>query len=196
MFGLEWNPQVNVGDILTLTGFVLTIVGLFFTGIQLRRNTAAQKARFLLEFTERYFSDSAVRRFFYQVDYNQIELDFSDRERPLMTRPVPSLDGTVQEWKTDYFLLSDEERCLDSLLYTFDVIGRMLKERVITLEEVDIIGFQALQVLRNLSVKNYLEWLDEEHENAGRTERAHDGARYLVETLERKQEKERRKRLQ
>jgi hypothetical protein len=195
MFGLEWNPQVSVRDMLVLIGFVLTIVGLLLTAIQLRRNAEAQKAGFLLEFTERYFGDSAVRRFFYQIDYNQIELDFPEGEPPLMRRSIPSRGGTDQEWKEDWFLLSAEERWLDSLLYTFDVVGHMLKNGVITLDEADIIGFQVSRVLRNASVERYLKWLDKENEWENRSERAHHGARYLAEALEKKHEKERQKRL-
>ena len=159
MSSLQWNPEIGVGDLLTLLGFTFTIASLIFAGLQLRRNMATQRAQFLLDFTERYFSDSDVRKFFYKIDYGEFKLDFNQ------------------------FIGSDEERWLDSLLYTFDVIGRMIKMRVVSVEEVDIIGFQASRVLRNPEVKEYLKWLDGEHRGEGRSKRAHDDARYLVETL-------------
>lgn len=159
MFSLQWNSEISIGDILTIVGFIFTIISLVFAGVQLRRNTSVQRAQFLLDITERYFRDSEIRKFFYDLDYRNFTLDFQK------------------------FIGSDEERWLDSLLYTFDVIGQMVKTGVVTREEVDVIGFQASRVLRNPEVQKYLEWLDGEHKREGRTERAHDDARFLAETL-------------
>jgi len=159
MSGLLWYPEISIGDLLTLVGFVFAVVSLIFAGVQLRRNTAIQRAQFLLDITDRYFRDSDVRRFFYKLDYRQFKLDFK------------------------HFIGSDEERWLDSLLYTFDIIGRMVKMKVVTREEVDVIAFQASRVLRNPEVQKYLQWLDGEYQREGRTERAHDDARFLAKTL-------------
>jgi hypothetical protein len=159
MIDLEWNPQVSIGDFLTIIGFAFTLIGLIFAVIEIRRNTRVQRAQFLLEFTERYFSDSDVRKFYYKLDYNEFELDF------------------------DKFIGSNEERWLDSLIYTYDIIGRLVKMKVLNTEEVDIIAFQASRVLKNSEVIKYLNWLDEEYVQEGRPAPAHKDARFLVETV-------------
>jgi hypothetical protein len=159
MLGLEWNPEIKVGDILILIGFVFTTAGLIFAGRGIQQNTRAQRAKFLLEFTERYFSDSDIRRFYYKIDYNQFEFDLQR------------------------FIGSDEERWLDSLIYTFDLIGYLLKMGVLSTREVSIIAFQASRALRNSEVRKYLNWLDVEYKREGRPTPVHSDALYLVQTV-------------
>jgi hypothetical protein len=159
MVSLQWNPEVKPGDVLTLIGFFLTLVGLFFAIRQLRQNTRVQRAQFLMDTTERYFSDSEVRKFYYKLDYDKFT------------------------FKLDTFMGSDDERWLDSLLYTFDVIGRMVKMNALTANEVDILAFQASRVLKNSEVKKYLDWLNGEYKKEGRPTPAHADALFLVETL-------------
>jgi len=155
MSNLLWNPEFTFGDILTLAGFIFTIASLILAAREVRRNTTAQRTQFLLDFTERYFADNDVRKFFYKIDYNKFKFD------------VKELVG------------SDEERWLDSLLYTFDLIGRMVRTGAVTLDEVSIIAFQASRVLGNPEVEKYLDWLDKEHAHEGRRVPAHSDARYL-----------------
>ncbi|MCA1594060.1 MAG: hypothetical protein LC754_15700 [Acidobacteria bacterium] len=159
MTSLQWNPEVKLGDVLTLIGFVLTLTGLYFANVQLRRNTKVQRAQFLMDTTERYFSDVEVRKFYYRIDYKKFRFD------------------------PDKFMGSDEERWLDSLLYTFDVIGRMVKMGALTATEVEIFAFQASRVLRNSEVKKYLNLLNRDYEIEGRPTPAHEDALSLVETL-------------
>jgi hypothetical protein len=159
MLGLAWNPELKVGDILILFGFIFTIAGLIFTVREIGRNTRVQRAQFLLEITERYFGDPEVRKFYYKIDYDQFKFD---REK---------------------FLGTDEERWLDSLIYTFDIIGYLLRIGVLSKEEVSILAFQASQVLRNSEVIKYLKWLDDEYKGLDRPTPAHSDARYLAQIV-------------
>jgi hypothetical protein len=156
---MEWNSQLGWEGVFTFLGFIAAVVSLIYAAREVRRNTQAQRAGFLLDLTERYFQDDDVRKFYYKIDYNEFVLDF------------------------DSFIGSDEERWLDSLLYTFDVIGSMVRMRVVTISEVKVFAFQAFRVLRNPEVEKYLAWLDNEYKREGRTQRSHDDARYLVERL-------------
>jgi len=99
MFGLESK------DLLTLIGLVLTTIGLFFAGFQIRQNTKLQRARFIMDTIELYFSDEDVRKAFYAIDYNEFHFD------------------------VDHFVLSEQEPDIDRLLYTLDVIGRIVDLR-------------------------------------------------------------------
>ena len=120
MFPLQWKSEIGVGDILTFLGFLAAAGGLVFTAVQLRLGTRVQRAQFLLDTTERYFADTDVRRLYYDIDYNKFSLAFVGGEPNAFQRgtntPKP-------------FIGSDEERWLDNLLYTFDVIGRVANSR-------------------------------------------------------------------
>ena len=117
----------------------------------------------MLDITERYFSNEEVRKFYYKLDYNQFD------------------------WTEKTFVGSDEERWLDHLVYTFDLVGQLVRMGAVTKKEVEILAFQASRVLNNVSVKKYLRWLDGEYKSEGRPTPAHADARYLVETLSQKQ---------
>jgi hypothetical protein len=158
MPGIRWNPDIRIGDFLTLFGFALTATSLFFAGVGLRRNARLQRAQYLLNITDRFFGDNDVRRFFYRLNYNQFVFD------------------------QEKFQHSDDERWLDSLLYTFDLIGRMVSMGILTINEVEIIAFQASRVLDNPEVKKYLDWLEPGYKDIiGR--RAHEDARLLADKL-------------
>lgn len=153
------NPEISIVDILTLVGLLLTVLGLAFAGYEIRRSVLVQRAQFIMSITEQYFGDEDVRKFYYRLDYNEFVLDFGA------------------------FIGSDEERWLDSLLYTFDTVGRMVKMGAVSIKDVDLIAFQASRVLRNPEVKKYLDWLDGEYANEDSRLPAHSDARYLIKKL-------------
>lgn len=158
-FDLRWNPEWGLGDVVSLLGFMATVVGLCFAVRQLRQSATEQRAQFLLSLTERYFADSDTRKFYYKIDYNDFVFDLG------------SFSG------------SDQERWLDQLIYTFDTIGHMVRIGAISSSEASIFAFQASRVLNNPEVKKYLNWLDGEYKKEGRPTPSHSDSRYLVNTL-------------
>jgi hypothetical protein len=98
--------------------------------------------------------------FFYRLDYGQFLFD-------------PTT-----------FCGSADELMLDHLVYTFDVIGRVVRMGALTTSEAQVFAFQASRVLRNPEVDKYLAWLDNEYAREGRPTSAHGDARYLVKMLE------------
>ena len=157
---IEWNPMVRPVDIITTVGLIFTTAGLFFAAIQFRQNTRAQRALMLVEVTKWYFREDEVRRFFYDIEYGRFTFD---RDQHEAIRPT------------------DEERWLDNLLYTYDMVGHLVKINGLSLEEAQILAYQALILINNPEVQKYLDWLDELWSSMGRRERAHDDARYLAE---------------
>lgn len=140
-------------------GDIFTALGVWFAYYQLRRGVRQERAQFLMELTERYFADNDVRKFYYELENGRFVFD------------------------TQKFAGSDQERWLDQLIYTFDVIGWAVKTKSLTPSEAEIFAFQALQVLKNVEVIKYLVWLDEEYARQGRPVPAHKDAKFLVETL-------------
>ena len=154
----RWNPDLRISDFLTLFGFALTVASLFFAGIGLRRTARVQRAQFLLNITDRYFTDTDVRRFFYRLNYERFQFD------------------------RQTFFESEDERHLDTLLYRFDLIGRMLEIGVVSVKEVEIMAFQASRVFDNAEVKKYLDFLDEDYRRLV-DRRAHEDARFLASRI-------------
>jgi hypothetical protein len=154
----EWSPKVDLGNILSGIGFLLTFATVLFAGLTLRKTVRVQRADFLLKLTERYFKSEEVRDFYYQLDWDQ------------------------WRFSPDQFIASKEERLLDSLLYSFDEIGQVLRLGVLDETQARIFAFQASRVLDNEEVQKYLRMLDADYKGEGLNE-AHPDARYLVSRL-------------
>lgn len=174
MIELHWKPDFGVGDILTFLGFLAAAGGLVFAGRQLRHSIRVQRAQFLLDATERYFADTNVRRLYYDIDYGKFKLDFVNGE-----------PGNVQRGNQPPkpFIGSDEELWLDSLLYTFDVIGRIAEVGALDTREARIFAFQAARVFRNPDIEKLLDWLDKERGRFGGEVPTHRAARIFMERV-------------
>jgi hypothetical protein len=123
MLAFRWNPDVTPADVLTMIGFTLTFIAVVAAVRGIRHNQAVERGRFLSEVMDRLFRDDSVRKFWYQLDYDQWQFDQN------------SFPG------------SDEERWLDHLLYQFALVARLVKLGVLSQEEVTAIGFEAARVL-------------------------------------------------
>jgi hypothetical protein len=81
------------------------------------------------------------------------------------------------------FFGSDEERLLDALLYTFDVIARVVELGAMSEGESRVFAFQAARVFRDKYVVVYLQWLDRERTRFGGDVPSHKSARDLVDRI-------------
>ncbi len=172
MFILHWKAEIGIGDVLTFLGFLAAAAGLVFTAIQIRRGAKTQRAQFLLETTERYFGDTEGRRLYYVIDYGTFKLDFENGNPKMVHR-----SGIAKK----PFIGSDEERWLDNLLYTLDVIGRIAELGALTRQEARIFAFQAARVFKNADVRSFLAWLDEERKRFGGEVPSHKAGRKLAD---------------
>jgi hypothetical protein len=151
----EWSPKVDLGNVLTALGFLFTAATVLFAAMTLRKTVRVQRAEYLLKLTERYFKNEEVRKFYYSVDWNKWAFDMGQ------------------------FTSSDEERWLDSLLYSFDEVGHVLRLGVLDESQARLFAFQASRVFGNEQVQKYLRVLDADYRDEGLNE-AHSDARYLV----------------
>lgn len=159
---MNFDWTVNTGNVLTAVGFTATVIGLTLTGKQMARNGKTQRAQFILNVIDDLFSDNEDRKFFYKVDYEQFHFS-------------PTPEGLKA------FKGSDDERHLDSLLYRYDSIGRMIRMKIIQMSDVEPFLFEIIQVLRNPAVCEYISWLESEFERFGtvggnKRARPHDDA--------------------
>jgi hypothetical protein len=174
--------QYHLGDIITLGGVIFTAVGVFLAMFQLRNGAKVQRAQFLLETTDRYFSDSEVRSLFYDIDYGELHIEFEYNNHKLKYAQ-PTNFWRRKEF-VGKFLGSKEERLLDNLLYTLDTIGRVLDMGVLTEDEAKLFAFQASRVWEDDSVKEYREWVNNERERFNKPP-AHPYVEKLLEVAQR-----------
>ncbi|MGY1593085.1 hypothetical protein ACI79D_13985 [Geodermatophilus sp. SYSU D00708] len=141
---LQWNPEVKIGDVLTVIALGLTATALFFTGYQVRQGRLTSRQQFLFTTIDRYFRDSTARAFFYRLDYT--------------TQPF--------SWRFDpaWFPGSREEAALDYFLHTFCLVEQMLQAGVLKPADVKLLGFEALRVMESKEVLAYLDWLDKDYD--------------------------------
>lgn len=147
---LDWDPTINLGDILTFVGLLVAAGSLYFAGHQVQaarrqveearrqveETLRGQRAQHLLAIYGLYFGHEKTRRFFYQLDWGKWRFD-----------PQRIANAEEEPW-------------LDSLLYNLDVIGRMVRIGALHLEDTKLIAFQAARVVGNEEVARYLEWLE------------------------------------
>lgn len=171
---MRWNPEITIGNFLTFAGLIATAIGLLFTAWQLKNGIRIQRAQFLLQTSERYFKDADIRKLYYDIDYDRLEFRFSNGEPNEFSR-------NNQNFKP--FFGSEEERFLDTLLYTFDVIARVAEIQAMSEKESQLYAFQAARVFRNKHIVHYLGWLDNERERFGGEVPSHNAARIFVNKI-------------
>ncbi|MFX0556939.1 hypothetical protein ACOCEA_09075 [Maribacter sp. CXY002] len=136
----------------------------------MKESSRVNRVRFIYDLTNDLFADDKIREFFYKIDYEKFEFEFDDK-------------------KIEKFKGSDEERWLDTILYRYDVIGRMVRTETMPLKDIEYILFEIIQVYKNKDVRNYLKWLDGEFDTHGKLgkskrKRAHDDFRWLAEKIQ------------
>lgn len=154
-------------------GVGIAALGFLFAWRELHRSAKVQRAQFLLDATQRYFGDQEVRKLYYELDYNALTLQFDDGQPSQLLRRESSSESK--------FLGSDDERHLDSLLYTLDTIGRIVELKLLRSKDAVVFAFQARRVLDNSEVKKYLDWLDDERKRLGGERPPHRAARLLAD---------------
>ena len=150
--------DLSLGSVADIVVALVAIVGIPLVIWELRNTARTSRASFLLDATERYFSDDEVRKLYYDIDYGRFEIEF-DGGHPRSVRR-----GDRPEVP---FVGSDEERYLDHLLYTLETIGTIVQMRVLEPKEARIFAFQAQRVLSNESVAAYVKWVTDQRGGTG-----------------------------
>lgn len=162
------NTGISVlRDFVAVIALVVAMTGAVVAVLTLLRNSRVQKAQFIANLTKDFFQDSDLRKFFYKIDYEKFRFDST---------------------KLAEFKGSEDERHLDLLLYQYNMVGRLVRLRVVSQEDVEFLLFEMVQVFNNAEVKKYIAWLDTEFEKFGgygfsQRRRPADDARWLLEQV-------------
>ena len=165
---MEFKPEFSIDGIIQIVGFTFAIIGLSMTYIQMKRTAKTNRIKFISDLTNDLLNDNDIRDFFYKLDYEKFKFKVGD------------------------FKSSKEERWLDSILFKYDVIGKMVLNKALTIPEIEFVLFEIIQVYKNKEVQKYLKWLDKEYVKHGmlglnKRKRAHDDFRSLAELISKTQ---------
>lgn len=138
---LKWQSAVNLSDLVAILAFVIAAVTAILAYRQYRRTVVTDRARFTLDFMQRWYSNSEIREMYYRIDYGHWIFD------------------------PDSFRMSADEPAVDQILFMLDLLSHLLKLGVLSRSELSIIRFEAIAVLENEDIKKYLRWLDSEGKN-------------------------------
>lgn len=115
---------------------------------QIKVTIKDQKIKSVGDLIKDIFDDSEIRKFFYKIDYD--EFKFLDTKSFLKV-----------------FKGSDDERMLDSMLYKYNYVGKLVRSNYLDINDINFLIFGMLQVYNDDNVKRYLKWLDSENKKWG-----------------------------
>ena len=142
--GICVERRIELGNALIALLGLLGLLSVFLAYRQLKQGQKAQKlqanamrARFVLDLNQEFLASDAERNFFYKLDYKDFVFD------------------------PNVFAQSEDERQLDRLLYKLSYVGKLLRDRLVSLDDVNNIQHIANRTLRNNEVIKYLQYLKE-----------------------------------
>lgn len=143
--GVCVERRVELGNAVLAVLALLGLLSLVLSSRQLKQSKDAQRlqanalrARFVFDLNQDFLANDAERKFFYKIDYKEFKFD------------------------PDKFARSEDERQLDRLLYKLRYVGKLLRDKLVTLEDVNNIHHIASRTLRNDEVIKYLRYLKQE----------------------------------
>ena len=144
LIGICIERRIELGNAVIAVLGLLGLVSIFLAYRQLKQGQEAQRlqanamrARFVLDLNQEFLANDAERNFFYKLDYKDFVFD------------------------PNSFAQSEEERQLDRLLYKLSYVGKLLRDRLVSLDDVNNIQHIANRTLRNDQVIEYLRYLKE-----------------------------------
>jgi len=153
------KPEIALRDIITVIGFVVTIVTILLTYKQIKVSVKTAKGTFIKDIMDRFTTDEGIRKVFYLIEYDEFKY------------PDNNFHG------------SEIEKEIDSLLYFLDTIGALVKLDLISLSDVEIMHYEIKRVYSNQEIKKYFEFLDSWYEKNQLSERPFSNFRWLAENM-------------
>jgi hypothetical protein len=142
--GAAESGGLSTSDIIALSSSLFTSFGVLIAIFQLHQTNKIERARFVRDIASDVFGDTDLRDFFYKIDYEKFLFDQSS------------------------FRGSKDERLLDTLLIRYDSIAKLVRLKVLSLDDIEPFMFDYIQIFKNKDVDAYLQWLRSEFEIHGR----------------------------
>ena len=140
---VAWRHRVNfeigsneLANWAQVAAALFAAVGLFLTAFQIRRAVQQRRIERVDNVRQALYGDDALLAIYYRIEYQ----DFT---------------------YTKDFHLSDEEKQLDKLLSMFDSLASQVQSGLLTVQDLDLLGYEYIVTYQDKEVQCYLEFLDE-----------------------------------
>ena len=133
MFALTWKGEVSLGDL----GSVVALVALVFACWQFWQKARVERARFLVEMANLLMDNKEAENIFYTI-----------------------LEGAFK-FNPPAQLPRNTEKAIDTLLFQLNLIGHLLKMKIINRKDVGFFKKEAETVLLNDEVRKYMSSMGE-----------------------------------
>lgn len=127
--------KITVGEIIQTMALLFAGVGLILNVISMRKATKQIRVNKIMDLEQNLFNDKELQEKYYEIEYDKLEIENISAQ-------------------------SSSEKTLDRLLLLFDSIAMLYKARIITKEELNIVGYNYMVIYQNLAVQKYLKYLD------------------------------------
>ena len=105
---LQFDWTMNIGQVVQTLSVLIAFMGLLMTYREIRRTSTVHTAQILKDVIFTFFSDPDIQKTFYRIGSGTLRFD------------PEKFNGSG----------SEDERCLDQLLYLFECVGRLHFARV------------------------------------------------------------------
>lgn len=130
-FSFEWT--ISVGDIVST---ISILVGVLLAVCQLHKANKQSRAEFIIGLLANHVADNDTLNILYRLEYKRFKFD------------------------ENTFPMSEEEKALDKLLYSFTQISALYKMGTITRQDLTLIEYDFLRVYSDEEVQKYFAFLD------------------------------------
>lgn len=125
-------------------------------------NNKLKRSDYVIQSYREFMNDKVMIDLYYRIDYNTFEKD-------------------------QLYFGTDDEKALDRLLGHFNSIGRLFREKILTMKDADYISYQTLRIYQHEAVKFYLKELKEYNQN----HRTFDDFEWFAQAVEKRMKKSR-----
>ena len=129
--GMVFINEIKISDIISIISLILVMVGGIFGYYQWRKNILLRRAEYIIELTDKIWTDKYIKDVIYMFDYNY-------------------------KWYTEKFHGSCKlELKVDKTLSYFSYICYLREQKIISDKEFNFFKYEINRILRNSQVQDY-----------------------------------------
>ena len=151
--------DVSTADWLKVIAVLVAAVGLFLNARQHRKANDQRRVDNVSDVFKDIYNDSELADIYYKIEYREFEYN-------------------------NEFHRSDEEKKLDKLISSFDILAKKYYLGLVRLKDIELVSYEYLVIYQNPEVQEYFQFLDDWFDRRGIKNPPFDKFRSLGKVLE------------
>lgn len=158
---MNFNPVVSLGDVITIIGLLIGLLGLAFAIRQLKLSALTVRGDFLWRIFSEFFTNKNISDAFYQqFEYQKFKY-------------IPG----------EFHGVDKVEIPVDCILKYFDSIGKLVRTGILEMDDIDIVRYEIIRCYKNEELHEYLKFLDGWYEKNHIGRKPYEDFRWLAEHI-------------